>query len=63
MDLLDGRLKFRHLTLLVAIVDHGSVGRAAETLHLTQPAATRTLRELEGIADLPLFVRRARRQR
>ncbi|MEU7018916.1 LysR substrate-binding domain-containing protein [Streptomyces sp. NPDC046385] len=57
MDLLDGRLKFRHLTLLVAIVDHGSVARAAETLHLTQPAATRTLRELETIADLPLFVR------
>ncbi|MEU5218210.1 LysR substrate-binding domain-containing protein [Streptomyces sp. NPDC020807] len=57
MDLLDGRLKFRHLTLLVAIVDHGGVARAAESLHLTQPAATRTLRELEGIADLPLFVR------
>ncbi|MFD3592423.1 LysR substrate-binding domain-containing protein [Nocardia sp. NPDC058640] len=57
MDLLDGRLKFRHLTLLVAIVEHGSVVRAAETLHLTQPAATRTLRELENIADVPLFVR------
>ncbi|MFE5548269.1 LysR substrate-binding domain-containing protein [Streptomyces sp. NPDC056534] len=63
MDLLDGRLKFRHLTLLVAIHDHGSVGRAAETLHLTQPAATRTLRELEGIADLPLFVRMPRGMR
>ncbi|MFB7538285.1 LysR substrate-binding domain-containing protein [Streptomyces zaomyceticus] len=63
MDLLDGRLKFRHLTLLVAILDHGSVGRAAETLHLTQPAATRTLRELEGIADLPLFVRMPRGMR
>ncbi|MFD4261590.1 LysR substrate-binding domain-containing protein [Streptomyces sp. NPDC058534] len=57
MDLLDGRLKFRHLTLHVAIVEHGSVVRAAETLHLTQPAATRTLRELEKIADVPLFVR------
>ncbi|MFD9426559.1 MULTISPECIES: LysR substrate-binding domain-containing protein [unclassified Streptomyces] len=63
MDLLDGRLKFRHLTLLVAIVDHGSVVRAAESLHLTQPAATRTLRELEGIADLPLFVREPRGMR
>ncbi|MFD4374868.1 LysR substrate-binding domain-containing protein [Streptomyces sp. NPDC058486] len=57
MDLLDGRLKFRHLTLLLAVFEHGSVVRAAETLHLTQPAATRTLRELEAIADLPLFVR------
>ncbi|MFJ9342260.1 LysR substrate-binding domain-containing protein [Streptomyces sp. NPDC101733] len=63
MDLLDGRLKFRHLTLLVAIVQHGGVARAAETLHLTQPAATRTLRELEAIADLPLFVREPRGMR
>ncbi|MFE6225952.1 LysR substrate-binding domain-containing protein [Streptomyces sp. NPDC057854] len=57
MDLLDGRLKFRHLTLLIAVYDHGSVIRAAESLHLTQPAATRTLHELEAIAELPLFVR------
>ncbi|MER5738181.1 MULTISPECIES: LysR substrate-binding domain-containing protein [unclassified Streptomyces] len=57
MDLLDGRLKFRHLTLLLAVFEHGSVVRAAETLHLTQPAATRTLRELEAIAELPLFTR------
>lgn len=57
MDLLDGRLKFRHLTLLIAVSEHGSVVRAAESLHLTQPAATRTLHELEAIADLPLFVR------
>ncbi|MFI5983687.1 LysR substrate-binding domain-containing protein [Streptomyces sp. NPDC051555] len=63
MDLLDGRLKFRHLTLLVAIVQHGGVARAAQALHLTQPAATRTLRELEAIADLPLFVREPRGMR
>lgn len=57
MDLLDGRLKFRHLILLIAVYEHGSVVRAAESLHLTQPAATRTLHELEALADLPLFVR------
>ncbi|WP_234312395.1 LysR substrate-binding domain-containing protein [Streptomyces griseus] len=57
MDLLDGRLKFRHLTLLIAVYECGSVVRAAESLHLTQPAATRTLRELEAVAELPLFVR------
>lgn len=57
MDLLDGRLKFRHLILLIAVYERGSVVRAAESLHLTQPAATRTLRELEALADLPLFVR------
>ncbi|MGA5218059.1 LysR family transcriptional regulator [Streptomyces cinereoruber] len=57
MDLLDGRLKFRHLALLIAVYDHGSVVRAAESLHLTQPAATRTLHQLGGIAELPFLVR------
>ncbi|MCF2529621.1 LysR substrate-binding domain-containing protein [Yinghuangia sp. KLBMP8922] len=57
MDLLDGRLKFRHLTLAVAVAEQGSVVRAAETLHLTQPAATRTLRELEDLVGARLFDR------
>lgn len=57
LDLLDGRLKFRHLTLLTAVADHGSVLRAAESLHLTQPAATRTLRELEDLVGARLFDR------
>ncbi|WP_406288400.1 LysR substrate-binding domain-containing protein [Embleya sp. NBC_00896] len=57
MDLLDGRLKFRHLTLITAIAEHGGVSRAAEALHLTQPAATRTLRELETMVGVPLFER------
>ncbi|MDI2132318.1 LysR substrate-binding domain-containing protein [Yinghuangia seranimata] len=57
LDLLDGRLKFRHLTLATAIADHGSVVRAAEALHLTQPAATRSLRELEELVGARLFER------
>lgn len=56
-DLVDGRLKFRHLTLLTAIAEHGSIVRAAEALHLTQPAATRSLRELEDLVDARLFDR------
>ncbi|MCX5203380.1 LysR substrate-binding domain-containing protein [Streptomyces sp. NBC_00237] len=63
MDLLDGRLKFRHLTLLAAIAEHGTVVRAAASLHLTQPAATRTLRELEKLADVELFHREPRGMR
>ncbi|WP_229897591.1 LysR substrate-binding domain-containing protein [Streptomyces finlayi] len=63
MDLLDGRLKFRHLTLLAAIAEHGTMVRAAEFLHLTQPAATRTLRELEKLADVELFHREPRGMR
>ncbi|GAA2658585.1 LysR substrate-binding domain-containing protein [Streptomyces lunalinharesii] len=57
MELLDGRLKLRHLVLAVAIEEHGSLLRAAEHLRLAQPAVTRSLRELEGILGVELFVR------
>ncbi|WP_206341635.1 MULTISPECIES: LysR substrate-binding domain-containing protein [Streptomyces] len=60
IDLLDGRLKFRHLTLVAAIAQHGSVVRAAEALGLTQPSATRTLRELEELLGARLFEREPR---
>ncbi|MCX4792315.1 LysR substrate-binding domain-containing protein [Streptomyces sp. NBC_01221] len=55
--LLDGRLKMRHLTMVVAIADHGGVTRAADELHLTQPVVTRALRELEEILGVSLFER------
>ncbi|WP_131741310.1 LysR family transcriptional regulator [Actinomadura roseirufa] len=57
IDLLNGRLKLRHLVLVVAIADHGSVLRAAEHLRLAQPAATRSLREVEGVLGVELFTR------
>lgn len=58
--LLDGRLKVRHLTLVTTIADHGSILRAAETLHVTQPVVTRALHELETILGVRLFERGAR---
>lgn len=60
MDLLNGRLKLRHLVLVAAIADHGSVLRASEHLHLAQPAVTRSLREVEGILGVDLFTRSSR---
>ncbi|MEU8801754.1 LysR substrate-binding domain-containing protein [Spirillospora sp. NPDC048819] len=57
IDLLNGRLKLRHLVLVVAIADHGSVLRASEHLHLAQPAVTRSLREMENILGVELFTR------
>lgn len=55
--LLDGRLKLRHLTLVTAIAERGSVVRAAEELRVTQPVVTRGLRELEVILGARLFDR------
>ncbi|WP_369204878.1 LysR substrate-binding domain-containing protein [Streptomyces sp. PU-14G] len=55
--LLDGRLKFRHLLLVDALVRQGTVVGAAAELHVTQPAATRSLHELEDILGVPLFER------
>ncbi|QFG26410.1 LysR substrate-binding domain-containing protein [Actinomadura sp. WMMB 499] len=57
IDLLNGRLKLRHLVLVVAIAEHGSVLRAAEHLRLAQPAVTRSLREVESILGVDLFTR------
>ncbi|MFF5264038.1 LysR substrate-binding domain-containing protein [Actinomadura viridis] len=57
IDLLNGRLKLRHLVLVVAVADQGSVLRAAEHLHLAQPAVTRSLREVERILGVELFTR------
>ncbi|MFE0193611.1 LysR family transcriptional regulator [Streptomyces sp. NPDC058989] len=40
-------IELRHLRCFLAIADTRSVTRAAERLHLTQPAVSRTLRQLE----------------
>lgn len=55
--LLDGRLKLRHLVLATTIADEGSLARAAEHLHITQPVVTRGLQDLEGILGVQLFDR------
>ncbi len=55
--LLDGRLKLRHLVLVDAVGEHGTLVGAAAHLHVTQPVLTRALRELEEILGVPLFER------
>ena len=53
-------LKTRHLVLLVELGKHGSILRAAEAAHMTQPAASKLLAELEYALGVQLFDRLAR---
>lgn len=54
------RIKIRHLEAFVEVARQKSVGRAAITLSLTQPAVTRTIRELEEIVGAALVERDGR---
>ena len=49
-----------HLRSFLAIVRYGGYHRAAEALHLTQPAVSRHMRRLEEQLGEPLFARRGR---
>ena len=51
------RVKFRHIQCFVEIAREGSLKRAAEKLYLTQPAISKTLKELEDIVDAKLMQR------
>jgi len=51
------RLKLRALSLLVATDDHSNLQRAADALGMSQPAASKMLREVEDIFNLSLFKR------
>ncbi|MEU3168123.1 LysR family transcriptional regulator [Streptosporangium sp. NPDC006930] len=50
-------LSLRQLEYLAAIVDHGSFTRAAEILHVTQPALSHQIRALERSVGAPLLER------
>lgn len=58
--LLRSRLRLRHLRLLLAIDEHRNLHRAAASVSLSQPAASKLVAELEDIVGAPLFERRPR---
>ena len=51
------RLKLSQLRLLVHVADTGSLLAAAERMHITQPAATKALKQLEADLGSPLVMR------
>lgn len=57
---MDSRIKFRHLQTFIEVARQKSVGRAADVLSLTQPAVTRTIRELEDYLGVDLIEREGR---
>lgn len=54
------RHSLRHLRVFLAVVDTGSVTRAAELCHVSQPAVTQALSKIERTAGLSLFSRSPR---
>lgn len=57
------RLKTRQLLLLVALAEEGNIHRAAQVLNMTQPAASKLLKDLEDVLEVELFERLPRGMR
>ncbi|MBN7804218.1 pca operon transcription factor PcaQ [Agrobacterium rosae] len=58
--MLYARLKFRHIQTFVEIARHKSVVQAAAVLRISQPAVTKTVRELEDVLGVALLERDGR---
>jgi len=56
-------LQINRLRALVAVVEHGGFRRAAEALHITQPAVSQQIRQLSGLIKRPVFASTGREMR
>lgn len=50
-------IELRHMTHALALAEHRNFARAADALHLSQPALTRSIQSLEDQMGTPLFIR------
>ena len=51
------RLKLRHLEIFLTLASAGSVTAAARLMHMTQPAVSHWLSDIEDLVGTPLFLR------
>ncbi|MFB9948524.1 pca operon transcription factor PcaQ [Rhizobium puerariae] len=58
--MINPRVKFRHLHTFMEVARQKSVVRAAEILNVSQPAVTKTIRELEEALGVAVFEREGR---
>lgn len=59
--LFEAGLKINHLRILAALQQLGQVQKVAEALHVTQPAISKQLREVESVMGVRLFQRTGNR--
>jgi DNA-binding transcriptional LysR family regulator len=56
-DLIDQRLKLQHLRVVTAVVEWGSMAKAAKHLAVSQPVVSKVIADLEDVLGVRLFDR------
>ncbi|MEC9197039.1 MAG: LysR family transcriptional regulator, partial [Pseudomonadota bacterium] len=59
--MIDPQIRMRHIRCFLETARLGSLSAAADALHVSQPAASKTIKELEDILGVALFDRSGRR--